>query len=96
MEISFSNNNMQHLNHDPFCQTDLPQSVVKMFRRRVAQIGAALDEADMAALTGLDFKTEGTEPGCYSMCLSGRYRLHFQIDTRGCEKFAVIYSVTAL
>lgn len=81
MDLYHTDERLQRLETDPGYSAGLAPDTVQVFRRRIAQIRAARDSADLAALKSLDFKqSSSTEDGRYRVRLGARMRLLVQLN----------------
>ncbi len=81
MEVVFADDDLDRLEVDSgFIVRNMPQGIVKAYRKRMQIIRAALDERDFYKLKSLHFeRLEGKRKHQYSMRLNDQYRLVLEL-----------------
>jgi proteic killer suppression protein len=94
MEVDFANGELESLETDPTYSAGLSQALVKLFRKRMQQIRAAVDERDFYALKSLHFeKLSGARRHQHSMRLNDQYRLIVELQGEGSNKVVRIVGI---
>jgi proteic killer suppression protein len=76
VDVIYANDDLSYLELDPEFTAGCSQAVVKVFRKRMQQIRAAIDERDFYELRSLRFeKLKGKRKHQHSMRLNDQYRL---------------------
>lgn len=87
MEIAFDDPGLDRLEVDREFTAGFPPAVVKGFRKAVGWIRQAVDERDLYALRGLNFKPlEDDRAGQHSMKLNDQWRLIVEIRGKAPNK----------
>lgn len=83
MDIRHADDRLQRLETDLAYDAGFAPDTVQVFRRRMAQIRAARDTADLAALKSLDFKqSHSNDDSRYRLALGARVRLLMQLNDK--------------
>lgn len=94
MEVDFANGELERLETDPTYSAGLSQALVKVFRKRMQQIRAAVDERDFYALKSLHFeKLSAGRRHQHSMRLNDQYRLIVELQGEGNNKVVRIIGI---
>jgi proteic killer suppression protein len=94
MEVDFANGELERLETDPAYSAGLSQALVKVFRKRMQQIRAAVDERDFYALKSLHFeKLSAARRHQHSMRLNDQYRLIVELQGEGSNKVVRIVGI---
>lgn len=94
MDVEFADPRLDRLETDAAFDMGLPAAVVTMFRKRMQQIRAAVDERPFRNLKSLHFeKLKGKRAHQHSMRLNKQYRLVLELRGRGTNKVVVIVGV---
>ena len=94
MKISFEDEELDAMETDPNYRGPVSQSVVKAYRKRVAQIRAALDERDLYAIKSLHFeKLKGQRKNQHSLRLNNQYRLILEMEGQSDDKVVKIIRI---
>jgi plasmid maintenance system killer protein len=81
MELCHADERLQRLEADPGFDAGLAPDTVRLFRRRMLQIRAARDSADLAALKSLGFRrSHSVDARRYRVTLDTGVRLLMQLD----------------
>lgn len=81
MDVTFASDEFDRLETDPSSGRELPDAVVKMYRRRLQVIRGALDERDFYNLKSLHYeKLKGKRQHQRSMRLNAQWRLILDIN----------------
>jgi proteic killer suppression protein len=96
MEVIFADDELDRLEADSdFIARNMPQGIVKIYRKRMQIIRAALDERDFHKLKSLHFeRLEGKRKHQHSMRLNDQYRLVLELlDKNPQRKVVKIVSI---
>jgi len=94
MEYEFTDPELEGLATDPSFRSRWPDAVARAFRKRVQQIGAAVDERDLRALKSLHFKRlKGDRSDEHSIRLNNQWRLIVVVVSKGQDKVLQIVKV---
>jgi len=94
MEIEFADAALEELEANPTYTAGLSQALVKVFRKRMQQIRAAVDERDFYALKSLHFeKLSAARRHQHSMRLNDQYRLIVELQGEGSNKVVRIIGI---
>jgi proteic killer suppression protein len=95
MEVIFADDDFDKLEADPnFTLKNMPQGVVKAFRKRMQIIRASPDERDFYKLKSLHFeKLKGNRKHQHSMRLNDQYRLIMELLERSQRKVVKIIGI---
>lgn len=92
MDLAFKDPALERLDADPSYSGGVVDTVVKAFRKRMAQIRAATDERTFYTYKALRFeKLKGKREGQYSMRLNDQWRLI--VELRGEAPRKTVYVV---
>lgn len=81
MRIEFADNDLASICTDEAHRLGLPIAVIKVARRRLLQLEAALDERDLRNLKGLHYKKlQGDRKGQRSVRINDQYRIVFTLS----------------
>ena len=87
MEIEFDDPDLDRLEVDPRFAAGFPPAVVKGFRKAIGFIRQAVDERDLYAMRGLNFKPlERDRAGQHSMKLNDQWRLIVELRGQAPKK----------
>jgi len=94
MEVDFVNGELERVEADPTYTAGLSQALVKVFRKRMQQIRAAVDERDFYALKSLRFeKLSGARRHQHSMRLNDQYRVIVELRGKASNKVIRIIGI---
>jgi proteic killer suppression protein len=94
MEIEFADGQLERVEADPTYSAGLSQALVKLFRKRMQQMRAAVDERDLRALKSLHFeKLSGARRHQHSMRLNDQYRLIVELQGEASPKIIRIIGI---
>ena len=94
MEVGFEDQKLNRLEHDVSFTAGLPQGLVRVFRKRMQYIRAAVDERDFYKMKSLHFeKLAGARQHQHSMRLNERYRLVVEIEGHSSSKRLMIVTI---
>lgn len=95
MEVCFVDQNLSRLETEPAFSNGFDQAIVRVFRKRMHMIRAALDERDFYAMKSLRFKKlSGEREGQHSMRLNEQWRLILKLEKSESGKIVVVISIT--
>lgn len=95
MEVRFEDQRLSQLETDPAFTHGLDQSIVRVFRKRMQLIRAALDERDFYSMKSLHFeKLSGNLQGQNSMRLNAQWRLILRMERSQSGKIVVVISIS--
>jgi len=94
MKIEFDDEDLERLYTDPRFTGGLAPVVVKGFRKAMGIVYGAVDERDLQAMRGLNFKKlKGDRVGQYSMKLNDQWRLILEIRGEAPNKRIAVVSI---
>ncbi|MBK7145631.1 MAG: type II toxin-antitoxin system RelE/ParE family toxin [Xanthomonadales bacterium] len=94
MEVEFSDPALQRLESDPAFTAGFDGAIVKVYRKRMQLIRAAVDERTFYAMTSLHYKKlQGDRDGQRSMRLNDQWRLILTLKTDETGKVVVIIAI---
>lgn len=94
MEVRYDDPKLLRLETDPSFLGGLDQAIVRVFRKRMQLIRAAIDERDFYALKSLHFeKLSGDMEGHHSMRLNAQWRLILKMEKSENGKLVVVISI---
>lgn len=94
MEVAFEDPALQRLELDPAFTAGFDAAIVKIFRKRMQLIRAAVDERAFYAMKSLHYeKPKGNRDGQRSMRLNDQWRLVLRLEEVEAGKLVVIVSV---
>ena len=94
MKINFEKQEYERLWRDPTFNAGFDAAIVKVYRKRLQFIDAAVDERAFYSLKSLHFeKLVGDRVGQYSMRLNQQWRLILKIEKNLEGKLVVIVSI---
>ena len=94
MEVEFAHHDLDRLETDPGLTKGLPPAVVRVFRRRMQAIRAAVDERAFYALKSLHFeKLEGQRQHQHSMRINDQFRLIVELKGIAPDKRVIIVDI---
>ncbi len=80
MRIEFANDALARICTDAAHKMGLPITVIKVARRKLIQLEAAVDERDLRNLKGLNYKKlQGPREGQRSIRINDQYRIVFTL-----------------
>lgn len=94
VKVRFEDASLEQLERDPKYTAGLDGALVKVFRRRLQFIRAAVDERAFYAMTSFHYeKLKGVRDGQRSMRLNDQWRLILRVQEDGSGKLVIIISV---
>jgi len=94
MEITFKNHDYDRLETDASFDAGFSAPIVKMYRKRIQTIRAAVDERDFYALKSLHFeKLKGDRAGQFSMRINEQWRLILEFKKDSSGKTVVVIEI---
>lgn len=94
MEVRFEDPSLERLEKDPKYTAGLDGALVKVFRKRLQFIRAAVDERTFYAMKSLHYeKLKGDRDGQRSMRLNDQWRLILRLQEDDSGKLVVIVSI---
>lgn len=94
MEVGFGDGALDRLEVDPSFEGGYSAAIVKVFRKRMQQIRAAVDERAFYALKSLHFeKLKGERDHQHSMRLNDQWRLIVELRGLGKEKLVYVVGI---
>lgn len=95
MEVAFEDASLQKLELDPTYTAGLDAAIVKVFRKRMQFIRAAVDERAFYAMKSLHYeKLKGHRDGQRSMRLNDQWRLLLRLQENEAGKLVVVVSIS--
>jgi proteic killer suppression protein len=84
MKVEFADDDLARILTDEAHRLGLPFGVIKIARRRLIQLEAAIDERDLRNLGGLDYKKRKADPhDTRSIRVNDQYRIFFVLSGTG-------------
>lgn len=81
MRVTFADDRLARICTDDAHRLGLPFVVIKAARRKIIQLGAALDERDLRNLKGMHYKKlSGSREGQRSVRINDQYRIVFTLE----------------
>ena len=94
MDVEFQDASLQRLEADASYTGSFDAAVVRVFRKRMQLIRAAIDERAFYAMKSLHFeKLKGDRQGQHSMRLNDQWRLILRMATAATGKRVLILSI---
>ncbi|HEY8599313.1 MAG TPA: type II toxin-antitoxin system RelE/ParE family toxin [Thermomicrobiales bacterium] len=94
MDVTFADDDLDRLETDAAFNMNLPEAIVKAYRKRLQVIRAAPDERDFYQLKSLHYeKLKGQRQHQRSMRLNSQYRLVMEVEGQGTRKVVTIVSI---
>ena len=95
MEVEFDDESLDDLEVNPRATGGFPPGVVKGYRKAMQMIRAAVDERDLYASRGLNFKKlERNRKGQWSLKCNDQFRLIVKLVAEGRRKKVLVIEIT--
>jgi proteic killer suppression protein len=91
MKVEFADDDLARICTDEAHRLGLPFADIKVTRRRLIQMEAALDERDLRNLKSLNYKKlQGDRPDRYQIRINDQYRIVFTISDEKPQVITII------